>query len=100
MSRRDPLSITAVLALSALGGCVPHLPELVQQGVDFEGRTQTYRLFVPESLPARPVPLVVALHRYTENGTAMAWMTGFNELAEREGFIVVYPDGPGRRFDA
>lgn len=64
-----------------------------------DGRAVTYRLFVPAASSAGPVPLVVALHRFTETGSIMARITGFDAIAEREGFIVVYPDGPGRRFD-
>lgn len=64
-----------------------------------DGRTMTWRLFVPAEIAARrPVPLVLALHRFSETGPIMAAMTGFDAIGEREGFAVVYPSGPWRRF--
>jgi polyhydroxybutyrate depolymerase len=62
-------------------------------------KRREYQLYVPIA-PRRPAPVVVALHRFTENGRLMAKLTGFNEVADREGFVVVYPNGSGRRFEA
>ncbi len=59
-----------------------------------DGRTRTYRLYVPRSLPAtKPVPLVVALHG--RGGSAMGFenASGFDGLAEANKFLVVYPNG-------
>lgn len=41
------------------------------------------------------VPLVIALHGRGANGASMIVLThrGFNKLADKDGFIVVYPDG-------
>jgi polyhydroxybutyrate depolymerase len=58
-------------------------------------RVRTYRLFVPPDLPAREVPLLVALHGGTGWGAALAVQSGFDSIAAREGFVVVYPDGWG-----
>jgi polyhydroxybutyrate depolymerase len=51
-------------------------------------------------IPARyngsvQLPLVIALHGRGGNGESMILLTrkGFNKLADKEGFIVVYPDG-------
>ncbi|GAC1633149.1 MAG: hypothetical protein NVS9B10_28250 [Nevskia sp.] len=61
------------------------------------GRTRTYSLHVPSSVAGRrdPLALVVALHGGGGNGDANEQQTGFNALADREGFIVVHPDGTG-----
>ena len=40
--------------------------------------------------------LVIVLHGGGGNAANAANMTGFSELAEKEGFIVAYPDGSGR----
>ncbi len=73
----------------------------LEQGViDVDGVERTYELHVPYSLPDGPVPLVVALHPFTSQGRSMAYMTGFNVVAEREGFIVVYPNGLLRGWNA
>jgi len=63
-----------------------------------EARSE-YQLYLPTS-PRRPAPVVIALHRFTEDGRIMARLTGLNEVADREGFLVVYPNGSGRRFEA
>lgn len=64
-------------------------------------RQRMYKLYVPDSYdPATPAPLVVALHGAGETPNFMAYNTGFNEIADREGFLVVYPQGRFRRFDA
>src|SRR5204862_6144631 len=40
--------------------------------------------------------LVIVLHGGGGNAANAAQMTGFSTLAEKEGFIVAYPDGTGR----
>ncbi len=41
-----------------------------------------------------PLPMVMVFHGAGGSATSMAQLTGFNDIAEREGFIVVYPVGP------
>jgi len=60
------------------------------------GATREYLLHVPARYdPAKPTPLVISLH------PAMSWpefqsdVTGWNRLADEEGFIVAYPAGQG-----
>ena len=60
-----------------------------------DGRTRTYHVYVPGALPTGPVPLLVALHGGTGWGTQFEQNSGFDGLAEANGFIVVYPDGIG-----
>ncbi|MHC4955725.1 MAG: extracellular catalytic domain type 1 short-chain-length polyhydroxyalkanoate depolymerase [Planctomycetota bacterium] len=88
-----------LVLLVALAGCTPHLTELSERDFRVDGARRTYELYVPASAP-RPAPLVVALHRLLESGSVMATLTGFNKVADREGFVVVYPNGPWRRFEA
>ena len=61
------------------------------------GRTRTYQLHVPASTSrsTKPLALVVALHGGGGNAVANEQQTGFNDVADREGFIVVHPDGTG-----
>jgi polyhydroxybutyrate depolymerase len=37
--------------------------------------------------------VVVSLHGFLSNPDSQAWISGWHELAEREGFLVVYPQG-------
>lgn len=62
-----------------------------------------YGLTVPTGDdPSRPAPLVVMLHGYSSDGAAHAAYFGMRALAEREGFLLAYPDGTrdqtGNRF--
>ena len=58
------------------------------------GLERTYRLMVPASYdPAMATPLVLALHGGGGNGEQMCTLPGgIQELAQREGFIVICPD--------
>ncbi|TFZ04494.1 alpha/beta hydrolase family esterase [Ramlibacter rhizophilus] len=50
-----------------------------------------YKLFVPPQAGTRPLPLVVMLHGCTQNPDDFAAGTAMNELAQQEGFYVLYP---------
>ncbi|MCU1346322.1 MAG: lipoprotein, partial [Acidimicrobiia bacterium] len=65
-----------------------------------DGRARTYHLYVPSTItPAsstsHPVSLLVALHGGEGSGSQFEKTSGFDGLAEANGFIVVYPDGLG-----
>lgn len=71
------------------------------QSIDFGGLTRTFRVFVPEPDAPRPLALVFVLHGGGGTGIGMARMTGggFHGLAERDGAIIVYPDGVDRQWN-
>ncbi|MCC6791535.1 MAG: polyhydroxybutyrate depolymerase [Thermomicrobiales bacterium] len=72
----------------------PLVPSQAASLVTADGRTRTYRIFVPSGYdPATPAPLVLVFHGAGGNGAQVEKQTGFDDLAEEEGFIVVYPDG-------
>ncbi len=65
--------------------------------LDVDGRERSYRLHVPAGLdPLAPSALVVALHGGGGNGTNMQPKIGLDAVANRESFLVAYPDGSGR----
>lgn len=57
-------------------------------------RTRTYQVYVPAQLPP-PAPLVLALHGAGTDGATLRRWTGYelDQLADRYGFAVAYPDG-------
>ncbi|MBK8256268.1 MAG: esterase [Polyangiaceae bacterium] len=91
------LQITLAGLLLLAAGCRKAKPaagdltgSLLSGGVE---RTYVYRL--PTSLdPAqKPWPMVLALHGRLGTGAQQEQLTHFSTLADKEGFIVVYPDG-------
>jgi len=62
------------------------------------GIARTYRLYVPEA--PGPLSLVVALHGGLGNGDQLADTSQFEPLAEREHFVVAFPDGVGATWNA
>lgn len=53
--------------------------------------TREDRLFVPRTIGAEPVPLVVALHGTGDTPQSMATYSGLDRLANEKGFLLVYP---------
>ena len=70
--------------------------------LDHGGLSRSYRLHAPPGYApaARPVPLVIALHPYPGTGLEMSQLFGWDSVAEREGFLVAYPDGVDGGFNA
>ena len=56
------------------------------------GVTRTYVLYVPSKAPPRPA-LILAFHGHGGDGAGQERLSGLDRLADRDGFIVVYPDG-------
>lgn len=64
-----------------------------EQSLDFEGQKRTYLLHLPPAVSkGQPLPLVLAFHGSGGQAKGMQALTGFSNLADQKGFIVVYPD--------
>ena len=60
------------------------------------GQRREYLLYVPRSYnPAKPAPLIISMHGAGGWPVLQMELTEWNKLADREGFIVVYPSGLG-----
>jgi polyhydroxybutyrate depolymerase len=56
--------------------------------------TRTYLLHIPPHLRAgQRYPFVIAFHSFGSNGQGFAGESGMSDVADRHGFVVVYPDG-------
>src|SRR4051812_43908742 len=64
--------------------------------VEVGGQARPYLLHVPPAHDARrPTPVVLALHPFATNGPMMARISGLSGTADRDGFLVAYPNGTG-----
>ena len=63
---------------------------------DTIGINGTDRTFTARFPNKKPAPLVIALHGNTQTGADMATRTSWPEIARRDGFGVVFPDGLSR----
>lgn len=61
--------------------------------------TRNVIVHVPAGLLA-PAPLLIALHGRAQLGEAIQRYSGFDALADREGFVVAYPDGVAGSWNA
>ncbi len=57
------------------------------------GVERTYSAIIPTS---RPAPLVLVLHGNTQQGKDLRTRTSWPDVARREGFVAVFPDGLNR----
>jgi len=77
---------TALFVSVVSSFCTPELESLTTPYGTIE-----FKVYVPSSYSGESVPLVVMLHGCSQNADMIAEGTMWNELAEREGFIVLYP---------
>ena len=79
-----------------LGGTL----ESTCRALEYGGRTRTYRIYFPASHP-QPVPLLFVVHGGMGSGSGMELLTRgqFNRIADRDGVVVVYPDGVGHNWN-
>ena len=93
--------LTAVLALLAIpvvivviGAVSYHVRNRSNGFIISSGIERDYLLHVPSSYdPAKPTPLVISLHGGALWGAAQRHVSRWNDVADREGFLVVYPSG-------
>lgn len=106
MSRRRFLAVLATLLLlpalyAAAEAAIFQLRNRNNGSLMSSGEERDYILYVPTSYDAnRPTPVVISLHGAGGWPAQQRDISGWNALAERERFIVVYPSGrntPGPR---
>ncbi|MGW7367602.1 alpha/beta hydrolase family esterase, partial [Streptomyces sp. NPDC054841] len=67
----------------------------------WKGKQRVYTVHAPPGYtPTQQLPLVVVMHPYPADGTYAAKLTGFNAKADKEGFLVAYPNGMDQAYNA
>jgi poly(hydroxyalkanoate) depolymerase family esterase len=69
--------------------------EWVDGNVSTPSGSRNYKLWIPSGVPVKKrVPLVMMLHGCTQKPEELAAISGMNDVAEANGFLVVYPEQP------
>ena len=76
----------AALGLVAFGG------KTIEVNLTVDGRERMYLAHIPGATD-KPLPVVFVFHGGGGRAVALERGLGFNELAEKEGFLAVYPQG-------
>ncbi len=88
VSAAPPAQSTCNPALAAV------IPGDSVQTIESGDLTRTYKLHIPEIYDiSEPAPLVLSLHGFTSNSEQQELYTGWDEIADSENFLVVYPQG-------
>lgn len=102
--RRGTWASTSVAVLAACvmcAGCPCPLPGTIKECIVVGELNRTYLVHVPTAFEAKErLPLIIALHPFTGTGETMERITGLSSLADRESFLVAYPDGHQRVWNA
>ncbi len=111
MRVRALAGIALIAVMLSLGGCQPGGEGILRpprepatgssnHSITIDGRERTFRLYLPPALATPPaqsgVPLVVMLHGGFGSGSQAEQSYGWNAEADRNGFVVAYPDGLNR----
>ncbi len=68
--------------------------------LSYDGLDRSYILYAPDMVNwDQPVPIVLVFHGGTGNAESAKRMSGFNKVADQNGFLVIYPNGTGRLRD-
>lgn len=100
------LSILLIIAVRSIRGIIGPSPACrhpitgsVRPGTSARtlksgGMERCYMLYIPPGYePEQPVPAVFSLHGFASNAQIQDDITGWNHVADAEGFVVVYMDG-------
>jgi poly(3-hydroxybutyrate) depolymerase len=88
-----PLLTVALCLLFAAAASAGQLERRLLTAKSYPGsRDRQYQVFVPSSYNGQtPAPMVMVLHGCRQTEANMINETRFRDVAERDGFIVVYP---------
>ena len=71
----------------------------VNQEIKVGDTTRSYLLYVPESLPDKPVSLVLVFHGGGGHASNMPSFTKFDSVADANNFIVAYPESVNKSWN-
>ena len=76
-------------------------PSESEREVMVNDEERSYLLHIPPGLDRlHPVPVVMAFHGWGQEPATMQLETGFDDIADEVGFLIVYPEGIGGSWNA
>lgn len=98
MHRCVPLLLVLCLALPARADLEPGRHD---RSLFWDGIERTFFIHVPVGYDdGVPTPLVLALHGFTSNAGIHEALSGMSDVADENGFVVVYPNGVDSAWNA
>jgi polyhydroxybutyrate depolymerase len=94
--------VTAAVAAGGLpaAASAQSAPAEERRTLRVDGVSRSYLVYLPSTYrPGRPAPLVLVFHGGGGRARGIAPHTGFSRLAERDGFVTVYPEGLDHRWN-
>jgi len=71
-----------------------------QDSISIDGMSRTFQCHLPPGYKTlRNMPLVLVFHGLQLNGSMMMFLSQFNPVADKNGFVVIYGDGIGKAWD-
>ncbi|MCM3670922.1 hypothetical protein M3181_18335 [Mesobacillus maritimus] len=95
LKRRLSVFLIFVLFLSICSGVAAEEPtyEVKSGKMMFQGYERTYKYYVPSTYTGKKaLPLMLSFHGSGSSSDGQILLTDYHKLAEKEGFIVVFPD--------
>ncbi len=91
--------LVPMIMLTAFGSSFSNMgfaepPGSVENKVTVDGLERKYRVIAPKGA-REPMPVVLVFHGGGGTALQMEWYSRFDEIAAREGFVVIYPEGFG-----
>jgi len=77
---------------------LPATPGTSRRTVAVDGQDRTFLVHPPPGDPAAPLPVVLSFHGLGSDPEQEERISRFSELADREGFLAVYPQGLGKKW--
>jgi polyhydroxybutyrate depolymerase len=95
-----PTVVPTVVPTATVGPTATPAPTIEpansQRTLIVDDMERSYLLHIPVGIErTRPVPVVFAFHEFDSSGVDIRSMTGFDKIADKSGFLVVYPEGLG-----
>ena len=97
MNQKTLLALYA-LSLLFIYGCdnkitsIEELGQIDERIVVHKDLERSFLIYIPHNLKENPA-LIVAIHGYTSSAKTLMDYSSINDIADREGFLVVYPQG-------